>query len=151
MINRLFTRLIKRTSSPKTIDGWILAHAVIFGVVLSWFPDLVNVWMVPRAQRIPGRWHEEWTDIEVPSESFHRSSWDSRTCYPRRAFNQGLTDNSPAHARSIMDIQDSPTVSWILDLMSIMWDLLKEEKLVHEGVLEFRFSRNNRGTPSTIS
>ena len=33
--------------------------------------------------------------MEVPSESFHRSSWDSRTCYPRRAFNQGLTDNSP--------------------------------------------------------
>ena len=30
--------------------------------------------------------------MEVPSESFHRSSWDSRTCYPRRAFNQGLTD-----------------------------------------------------------
>ena len=30
--------------------------------------------------------------MEVPSESFHRSSWDSRTCYPRRAFNQELTD-----------------------------------------------------------
>ena len=33
--------------------------------------------------------------MEVPSESFHRSSWDSRTCYPRRAFNQRLTDDSP--------------------------------------------------------
>jgi hypothetical protein len=32
-------------------------------------------------------------DMEVPSESFHRSSWDSRTCYPRRAFNQGFTDD----------------------------------------------------------
>ena len=32
--------------------------------------------------------------MEVPTESFHRSSWDSRTCYPRRAFNQGLTDNN---------------------------------------------------------
>ena len=31
--------------------------------------------------------------MEVPEESFHWSSWDSRTCYPRRAFNQGLTDN----------------------------------------------------------
>ena len=33
--------------------------------------------------------------MEVPSESFHRSSWDSRTCYPRRAFNQEKTDGSP--------------------------------------------------------
>ena len=32
--------------------------------------------------------------MEVPSESFHRSSQDSRTCYPRRAFNQRLTINS---------------------------------------------------------
>ena len=30
--------------------------------------------------------------MEVPSESFHWSSWDSRTCYPRRAFNQQITD-----------------------------------------------------------
>jgi len=29
--------------------------------------------------------------MEVPSESFCRSSWDSRTCYPWRATNQGLT------------------------------------------------------------
>ena len=35
-----------------------------------------------------------WADMEVPSESFHRSSWDSRTCYPRRAFNQKTTDGS---------------------------------------------------------
>ena len=31
--------------------------------------------------------------MEVPEESFHWSSWDSRTCYPRRAFIQGLTDD----------------------------------------------------------
>ena len=31
--------------------------------------------------------------MEVPSESFCRSSWDSRTCYPWRATNQGLTDD----------------------------------------------------------
>ena len=31
--------------------------------------------------------------MEVPSESFHWSSWDSRTCYPRRAFIQGLSDD----------------------------------------------------------
>ena len=31
--------------------------------------------------------------MEVPGESFHWSSWDSRTCYPRRAFIQGLTDD----------------------------------------------------------
>ena len=34
-----------------------------------------------------------WDDMEVPSESFHWSSWDSRTCYPRRAFIQELTDD----------------------------------------------------------
>ena len=34
-----------------------------------------------------------WDDMEVPEESFHWSSWDSRTCYPRRAFIQGLTDD----------------------------------------------------------
>ena len=38
--------------------------------------------------------HNRWADMEVPSESFHRSSWDSRTCYPRRAFNQELTDDA---------------------------------------------------------
>ena len=26
--------------------------------------------------------HFGWADMEVPSESFCRSSWDSRTCYP---------------------------------------------------------------------
>jgi len=31
--------------------------------------------------------------MEVPEESFHWSSWDSRTCYPQRAFIQGLTDD----------------------------------------------------------
>ena len=31
--------------------------------------------------------------MEVSSESFHRSSSESRTCYPRRAFNQGLIDD----------------------------------------------------------
>ena len=34
-----------------------------------------------------------WDDMEVPEESFHWSSWDSRTCYPWRAFIQGLTDD----------------------------------------------------------
>ena len=33
--------------------------------------------------------------MEVPEESFHWSSWDSRTCYPQRAFIQGLTDDFP--------------------------------------------------------
>ena len=43
-------------------------------------------------RRETNEWSDRWADMEVPSESFHRSSWDSRTCYPRRAFNQGLTD-----------------------------------------------------------
>ena len=34
-----------------------------------------------------------WADMEVPKQSFNKSSWDSRTCYPRRAFNQGLTNS----------------------------------------------------------
>ena len=34
----------------------------------------------------------------MPSDSFDRSSLDSRTCYPRRAFNQRLTDDSPGIA-----------------------------------------------------
>ena len=34
--------------------------------------------------------------MEVPEESFHWSSWDSWTCYPRRAFIQGLTDDELA-------------------------------------------------------
>ena len=42
-----------------------------------------------------------WDDMEVPEESFHWSSWDSWTCYPRRAFIQGLTDDcSPEHVGS---------------------------------------------------
>ena len=32
--------------------------------------------------------------MEVPTESFHRSSWDSRTCYPWRD-NRGFTIWSP--------------------------------------------------------
>ena len=47
-----------------------------------------------------------WDDMEVPEESFHWSSWDSRTCYPRRAFNQRLTDDSPGNR------------SWILSFLS---------------------------------
>ena len=37
--------------------------------------------------------------MEVPEESFHWSSWDSRTCYPRRAFIQGLTDDQENERR----------------------------------------------------
>ena len=40
-----------------------------------------------------------WDDMEVPEESFHWSSWDSRTCYPRRAFIQGLTDDQENERR----------------------------------------------------
>ena len=43
--------------------------------------------------RLPKDHKNRWADMEVPSESFHRSSWDSRTCYARRAFNRGLTDD----------------------------------------------------------
>ena len=52
-----------------------------------------------------------WADMEVPSESFHRSSWDSRTCYPRRAFNQKTTDGSLIPVRCW---QRSPFPSWRL-------------------------------------
>ena len=59
----------------------------------------------------------QWADMEVPSESFHRSSWDSRTCYARRAFNRGLTDDCVGHpvdvrfARSIRTRPDRKKVN----------------------------------------
>lgn len=42
----------------------------------------------------------KWADMEVPSESFCRSSWDSRTCYPWRTTNQGLTDDEWADSKA---------------------------------------------------
>jgi len=44
-----------------------------------------------------------WDDMEVPEESFHWSSWDSRTCYPRRAFIQGLTDDCSSRPEAVGD------------------------------------------------
>ena len=44
--------------------------------------------------------------MEVPSESFHKRFWDSRTCYPRRAFNQRLTNGQP---------------SWVVGLQGPYW------------------------------
>ena len=50
-----------------------------------------------------------WADMEVPKQSFNKSSWDSRTCYPRRAFNQGLTNHTfGLTARHL-------SVSWLRD------------------------------------
>ena len=44
-----------------------------------------------------------WDDMEVPEETFHWSSWDSRTCYPRRAFIQGLTDDCSSRPEAVGD------------------------------------------------
>ena len=44
----------------------------------------------------------KWADMEVPSESFCRSSWDSRTCYPWRTTNQGLTDDEWAVPKDLI-------------------------------------------------
>lgn len=49
--------------------------------------------------------------MEVPSESFHRSSWDSRTCYARRAFNRGLTDDCVGHPLSEPFVSSPPDPS----------------------------------------
>lgn len=55
--------------------------------------------------------------MEVPSESFHWSSWDSRTCYPRRAFIQGLSDdrfkNPLNYQSSQLSIQTSPMIYFL--------------------------------------
>jgi len=59
-----------------------------------------------------------WDDMEVPEESFHWSSWDSWTCYPRRAFIQGLTDDcSPEHVGSWI------VGSQTLFVFLMIWDL----------------------------
>jgi len=52
---------------------------------------------------------KRWADMEVPSESFHWSSWDSRTCYPRRAFNQQITDER--RGITVLDPMSSPVHS----------------------------------------
>ena len=48
--------------------------------------------------------------MEVPEESFHWSSWDSRTCYPRRAFIQGLTDDKGRRAFITISNQDKDVI-----------------------------------------
>ena len=49
--------------------------------------------------------------MEVPEESFHWSSWDSRTCYPRRAFIQGLTDDKSDRRALTSDYKRFPLPS----------------------------------------
>ena len=58
--------------------------------------------------------------MEVPEESFHLSSWDSRTCYPRRAFIQGLTDDYQG-TNLRRSIQDSMDFSLALAGKGISW------------------------------
>ena len=66
-----------------------------------------------------------WADMEVPSESFHRSSWDSRTCYARRAFNRGLTDDCVGHPLSepFVSSPPDPSVTFGPDtsLSALLW------------------------------
>ena len=66
-----------------------------------------------------------WDDMEVPSESFHWSSWDSRTCYPRRAFIQGLSDDIMLTDLYLLCPDDETFVS-------DSWDIIKsmEEEIV---------------------
>ena len=60
-----------------------------------------------------------WDDMEVPSESFHWSSWDSRTCYPRRAFVR--EDNFPRLFPRV------PLVQRSLSSSSLCWWKMEEE------------------------
>ena len=55
----------------------------------------------------------------MPSESFHRSSLDSRTCYPRRAFNQELTDDSPGFSSPFLG--EERTGSYTSCIFSMLW------------------------------
>ena len=65
--------------------------------------------------RNEGRMKErmEWADMEVPSESFCRSSWDSRTCYPWRTTNQGLTDDEWA----LVGWGNKPKIWWMIPVV----------------------------------
>jgi len=62
----------------------------------------------------------EWADMEVPSESFCRSSWDSRTCYPWRTTNQGLTDDEWVVVRLVVGVR----VLYVYDSCITVYDLL---------------------------
>jgi hypothetical protein len=54
--------------------------------------------------------------MEVPSESFSRSSWDSRTCYPWRATNQGLTDDWLAQKITEMFLNPSGVIGFLPEI-----------------------------------
>ena len=65
--------------------------------------------------------------MEVPEESFHWSSWDSRTCYPRRAFIQGLSDDKSDRRALTSDYKRFPLPSsshriFIFNLQSLIDD-----------------------------
>ena len=57
--------------------------------------------------------------MEVPEESFHWSSWDSRTCYPRRAFIQGLTDDQDVQRKKMRSLGHFSSFSFLFSWMSI--------------------------------
>ena len=86
---------MERNIDWMSADVWFTVHGFFFHSI--WRSHHLGVTRAREDER-DYRWHLRlkislWDDMEVPSESFHWSSWDSRTCYPRRAFIQGLTDD----------------------------------------------------------
>ena len=82
-----------------TLGSWF--HPVFnhFSPSVSSFNHYLRLWEQPSICC----W---WADMEVPTESFHRSSWDSRTCYARRAFNRGLTDDCWLVYNCVLTVKD---------------------------------------------
>ena len=75
----------------------------------------------------------EWADMEVPSESFHTSSWDSTTCYPWRATNQGLTDDWLA-------VQHWSFFLIAASILESTHEIEAGKKLINRGALEQRLN-----------
>ena len=78
--------MLRRVHPKKRSVSWVNS------VLRQFLPNgssLTFISFLPRSSWLVWR----WADMEVPKQSFNKSSWDSRTCYPRRAFNQGLTNN----------------------------------------------------------
>ncbi len=79
--------------------------------------------------------------MEVPSESFHRSSWDSRTCYPRRAFNQKTTDGSLIPVGSMVNRELDRALKNARNRITVINDFLTVtslEKIPWEGEFTIR-------------
>ena len=74
-------------------------------------------------------WYDQWrADMKVPSESFRRSSLDSRTCYPSRATNEGLIDGSHTTGAHALAARFMADCRQIFSSLHGRWQVLYESK-----------------------